>query len=131
MPEVHEKVSALRSASGGSTRDFVAFDTTQITNGDNRSNPQPGDACHPLAAQAHPPAIAGTAVRRLTPKECCRLQGFPDDYLSQVTYRRQCPPADGPMYKALGNSFATKVVRWIGRRIAQAHATPAEREKAA
>lgn len=37
---------------------LLAFDTTQITSADNRSNPQPGDPCHPLAAQAHPPAIA-------------------------------------------------------------------------
>lgn len=58
------------------------------------------------------------AVRRLTPVECARLQGFPDDYLSQVTYWGKCPPADGPMYKALGNSMAVPVMRWIGERIA-------------
>lgn len=62
--------------------------------------------------------VAGMAVRRLTPTECARLQGFPDDYLSQVTYRGKCPPADGPMYKALGNSMAVPVMRWIGERIA-------------
>ncbi|KKM93811.1 hypothetical protein LCGC14_1204760 [marine sediment metagenome] len=57
------------------------------------------------------------AVRRLTPTESARLQGFPDDYLSQVTYRGKCPPADGPMYRALGNSFAVPVIKWIGERI--------------
>ena len=63
------------------------------------------------------PAIAaGMAVRRLTPLECARLQGFPDHYLD-ITYRGK-PAADGPKYKALGNSFAVPVVRWIGARIA-------------
>jgi DNA (cytosine-5)-methyltransferase 1 len=164
----------------------VAFDTTQITSPENGSNPQPGDPCHPLAAGAHPPAIAysmitantganelGVAaevaptldraqpcavaafkggqgsgagsigysehlaptlpsadggnrtptfmqamqVRRLTPKECARLQGFPDDYLD-VLYRGK-PAADGPRYKALGNSMAVPVMAWIGKRIQQ------------
>jgi DNA (cytosine-5)-methyltransferase 1 len=64
--------------------------------------------------------VGGMAVRRLTPTECARLQGFPDSYLSQVTYRGKCPPADGPMYRALGNSMAVPVMRWIGRRIMEA-----------
>lgn len=62
-------------------------------------------------------------VRRLTPRECERLQGFPDDYTA-IPYRGKpaadCP--DGPRYKALGNSMAVPVVRWIGERIAQAMA---------
>lgn len=57
-------------------------------------------------------------VRRLTPVECSRLQGFPDDYLSQVHWRGKATPPDGPMYKALGNSWAVPNVRWIGQRIA-------------
>lgn len=52
------------------------------------------------------------------PKECERLQGFPDDY-TQIPWRNkpadECP--DGPRYKAIGNSKAVTVVRWIGRRI--------------
>jgi DNA (cytosine-5)-methyltransferase 1 len=56
------------------------------------------------------------AVRRLTPRECERLQGFPDDY-TLVEYRGK-PAADGPRYKALGNSMAVPVMRWIGERIA-------------
>jgi DNA (cytosine-5)-methyltransferase 1 len=60
------------------------------------------------------------AVRRLTPVECERLQGFPDGY-TQIAWRRSpeanCP--DGPRYKALGNSMATPVMRWIGERIQQ------------
>ncbi|WP_421572298.1 DNA cytosine methyltransferase [Slackia exigua] len=58
-------------------------------------------------------------VRRLTPTECERLQGFPDGW-TKVPYRgkpaEECP--DGPRYKALGNSMAVPVMRWIGRRIA-------------
>ena len=54
-------------------------------------------------------------VRRLTPRECERLQGFPDDWtLIEV---RGKPAADGPRYKAIGNSMATNVMRWIGERI--------------
>lgn len=60
-------------------------------------------------------AAQGMQVRRLTPVECCRLQGFPDDYLD-ITYRGK-PAADGNKYKALGNSWAVPVVRWIGERI--------------
>jgi DNA (cytosine-5)-methyltransferase 1 len=169
----------------------VAFDTTQITSPGNYSNPKPGDPCHPLAAQAHVPAVAygfedrsrgddgrgydraphfseevaptaGTvkppavaydlrgrdggaqfegphdtanvraasggssrsyvahswAVRRLTPVETSRLQGFSDRY-TQIPWRgkpaEDCP--DGPQYKAHGNSMAVPVMRWIGRRI--------------
>ena len=222
----------------------VAFDTTQITSQTNRSNPQPGDPCHPLAAGAHPPAIAFQAgnlargagappntdvfptlradhgrglsdqhpcvafpanlsgtqcasaedlapslgalnptgvayttklhntgsnnagkifeerttcldanspppalltarqVRRLTPRECERLQGFPDDYTlipgnkrnwaaereemrdyfqrTGQTYTDELLDrlsADGPRYKALGNSWAVPCARWIGKRI--------------
>jgi DNA (cytosine-5)-methyltransferase 1 len=57
-------------------------------------------------------------VRRLTPVECERLQGFPDGY-TEISWRKkpasECP--DGPRYKALGNSWAVPVVRWIGKRI--------------
>lgn len=58
------------------------------------------------------------AVRRLTPVECERLQGFPDGW-TNIPWRKkpahECP--DGPRYKALGNSWAVPVVRWIGGRI--------------
>ena len=60
----------------------------------------------------------GAQVRRLTPTECERLQGFPDDY-TQIPWRNKaaedCP--DGPRYKAMGNSMAVPVMRWIGDRI--------------
>lgn len=165
----------------------VPFDTTQITSPTCRSNPRVGDPCHPLAASAHPPAIAfnsredpcssedvfgalgsthpqaqavafdmrgrdggsqfegphdtanlraasggssrsyvaGADVRRLTPRECERLQGFEDDY-TLVPYRGRMM-ADGPRYKALGNSMAVPVMRWIGERIAAVEALSAER----
>lgn len=55
-------------------------------------------------------------VRRLTPRECERLQGFPDDY-TDIPYRDKEHAPDGPRYKALGNSMAVPVMRWIGERI--------------
>jgi len=72
-----------------------------------------------LDANSPPPALLQPSqVRRLTPTECERLQGFPDDY-TLIPWRNKsagdCP--DGPRYKAIGNSKAVPVVRWIGRRI--------------
>jgi DNA (cytosine-5)-methyltransferase 1 len=63
------------------------------------------------------PAIAlqSMAVRRLTPVECERLQGFPDNYTDIKPKGKPTP--DGPRYKALGNSWAVPVVTWIGKRI--------------
>lgn len=122
---------------------IIPFDTTQITSRSNYSNPQPGDACHPLAAGAHAPALAWEArfarngrgapedvcpplkaesgqtgkgdsaplvgVRRLTPTECARLQGFPDDWLDGQS--------DAAKYRMLGNAVAVPVAEWIGRRL--------------
>lgn len=62
---------------------------------------------------------ASMAVRRLTPVECERLQGFPDNY-TNIPWRKQPESPDGPRYKALGNSWAVPVVRWIGGRIVRA-----------
>jgi DNA (cytosine-5)-methyltransferase 1 len=56
------------------------------------------------------------AVRRLTPVECERLQGFPDNYTA-IPWRGKDQTPDGPRYKALGNSMAVPVMRWIGERI--------------
>lgn len=58
----------------------------------------------------------GLTVRRLTPRECERLQGFPDDY-TDIPYRNKEHALDGARYKALGNSMAVPVMRWIGQRI--------------
>ena len=63
--------------------------------------------------------IAGATVRRLTPRECERLQGFPDDY-TLVPFKGKLS-ADSHRYKALGNSMAVPVVRWLGERIQAVH----------
>ena len=95
----------------------IPFDTTQITSPYNYSNPQSGDPCHPLATGAHPPSVATSmAVRRLTPTECERLQGFPDDY-TQIPWGKKPEAPDSLRYKALGNSMAVPVMKWIGERI--------------
>jgi len=69
-----------------------------------------------------PQTVTNMQVRRLTPTECERLQGFPDDH-TLIPWRNkpaeECP--DGPRYKALGNSMAVPVMRWIGQRIAGLH----------
>ena len=82
-----------------------------ITTSGNRPSARGGDLIN-----GSPQAHAATAVRRLTPRECERLQGFPDDY-TLVPYRGK-PAADGPRYRALGNSMAVPVMAWIGERIA-------------
>lgn len=69
--------------------------------------------------RGHSHAVAtASAVRKLLPVECERLQGFPDEY-TRIPYRgklaEECP--DAPRYKALGNSWAVPVIRWIGKRI--------------
>ena len=68
--------------------------------------------------QRSPGLLQGSAVRRLTPRECERLQGFPDDY-TQIPWRGKAPEdcPDGPRYKALGNSMAVPCMYWIGQRI--------------
>lgn len=61
--------------------------------------------------------VHAMAVRRLTPTECERLQGFPDGY-TDIKHGGKSTP-DGPRYKALGNSMAVPVMAWIGQRIQQ------------
>ena len=60
----------------------------------------------------------GWAVRRLTPTECERLQGFPDGY-TDIPWRNKLTSPDGPRYKGLGNSWAVPKFKWIGERIAR------------
>ena len=67
-----------------------------------------------------PVVMQSMAVRRLTPKECERLQGFPDNYTDIKSKGKPTP--DGPRYKALGNSMAVPVMAWIGQRIEQVEA---------
>ena len=155
----------------------IAFDTTQLTHPENRSQPKIGDPSPTLAKDGHPPAMAsrsraiatgwpgrddvnptlqartqnaadatfsgvqqGWNVRRLTPVECERLQGVPDGFTHiemarplrrtveadmEAYWRRHHPgladdqvrflAADGPRYKAIGNSMAVNAMRWIFR----------------
>lgn len=95
---------ALRGREGGATAE-LGDDLA----GTLRASTGGGDKAH---------ALISSAVRRLTPTECERLQGFKDDY-TLIPWRGKpaddCP--DGPRYKAIGNSKAVPVVRWIGQRI--------------
>jgi len=95
-----ESAIAFNRQSGGDARGLDPKETAQL------------QRCQTVAT------ITNSAVRRLTPRECERLQGFPDDY-TLIPWRSkpadQCP--DGPRYKALGNSMAVPVMRWIGERI--------------
>ena len=73
---------------------------------------------NPTCSQGGTAVMQSMAVRRLTPVECERLQGFPDEYTAipwRTSTAANCP--DGPRYKALGNSMAVPVMAWIGRRI--------------
>ncbi|SFD52051.1 DNA (cytosine-5)-methyltransferase 1 [Pseudomonas citronellolis] len=139
-----------------SGQENAVFDPNQITSAANRSQPALG-LCHTLTASRQPPCtfasdvaptlrsgnfrshsnpltqadslVVTSAVRRLTPRECERLQGFPDDY-TLIPWRgkpaEECP--DGPRYKAIGNSKAVPVVRWIARRIEWALQHPWEND---
>lgn len=110
-------MGTLRAGNGNETGGVpfvpLAFQTSQS-----------GVRIHPTHAtldanngsRRHNGTFDGKAVRRLTPRECERLQGFPDQY-TLVTYRGK-PAADGPRYRAIGNSMAVPVMRWIGERIA-------------
>jgi DNA (cytosine-5)-methyltransferase 1 len=88
-------------------------------------NFEPGDPSFTLKKGGNQHGIlTPMAVRRLTPIECERLQGFPDNW-SRISWKgkpeEQCP--DGPRYKACGNSMAVPVMRWIGERIAAVDST--------
>jgi site-specific DNA-cytosine methylase len=77
---------------------------------------------NPAMHQGGAAVVQAMAVRRLTPRECERLQGFPDDH-TLIPWRGKSPQdcPDGPRYKALGNSMAVPCMAWIGKRIAAQH----------
>jgi DNA (cytosine-5)-methyltransferase 1 len=85
---------------------------TLTASNDPSRSPQSTEVTNQVAA-IH---AVSMAVRRLTPVECERLQGFPDGY-TNIPWRKAAESPDGPRYKALGNSWAVPVVRWIGQRI--------------
>lgn len=82
---------------------------------------RPGGNCNELdfiipdTARSHSRTGSHLTVRRMTPRECERAQGFPDDY-TLIPYRGK-PASDGPRYKSIGNSWAVPCARWIGERI--------------
>jgi DNA (cytosine-5)-methyltransferase 1 len=85
---------------------------TLTASNDPSRSPQSTEVTNQVAA-VHSVSMA---VRRLTPVECERLQGFPDGY-TNIPWRKAAESPDGPRYKALGNSWAVPVVAWIGQRI--------------
>jgi DNA (cytosine-5)-methyltransferase 1 len=116
----------IPSKSGGGQPTAVAFMQNQV--GDVIC----GDVMHSLGTNSNATGrnaanvATAWAVRRLTPTECERLQGFPDDY-TNIPWRGKNGSPDGPRYKALGNSMACNAMRWIGRRIEGVSTlTPAE-----
>lgn len=72
------------------------------------------------SAQASAGVLEDTQVRRLTPRECERLQGYPDDWTANSWGK---PQADSPRYRQLGNSVAVPVIEWVARRIVAVDAT--------
>lgn len=98
----------------------VAFAIQERAVSENLENGPQGkgyapEVAYTLEARNKAQSVCAADVRRLTPRECERLQGFPDDY-TLIPYRGKFA-ADGPRYKALGNSMAVPVMRWIGERI--------------
>lgn len=107
---------------------YVAFDMRGREGGAQFEGPHDTANIRAASGGSSRSYVAASAVRRLTPRECERLQGFPDDY-TLVPHRGK-PMADGPRYKALGNSMAVPVMRWIGERIAAVDALVSERAAA-
>jgi DNA (cytosine-5)-methyltransferase 1 len=117
---------------GGNSTQFMEEVAPCLTGADKHGVAQPigldeeqnamVDAFGTLKARTAGGGFEGTvmqsnmAVRRLTPVECERLQGFPDEY-TNIPWRKADQSPDGPRYKALGNSMAVPVMHWIGRRI--------------
>ena len=110
-------------AAGPSVMQPVAFEPRYYLR-DNKTGGMPSDVAV-LKADAQkmgdsaPHVATAMQVRRLTPVECERLQGFPDGY-TNIPWRKKDEAPDGPRYKALGNSMAVPCMRWIGERIAAA-----------
>lgn len=112
----------LRAASGGSSRSYVAFQERGRSGG--RSCEWQEDVAYALTSpkgggrRQETNIATEWAVRRLLPVECERLQGVPDGH-TDIPWRGKGHAPDGPRYRAIGNGWATPVVRWIGERIAE------------
>ena len=113
---VSETEQSKTVTAGGDRSTYIAFEPGSIARNAGPTNLR--ETCSTLRAEMgdnQPAVLTQMAVRRLTPRECERLQGFPDDY-TLIPYRGK-PAADGPRYKALGNSMHTGTMRWLGERI--------------
>ena len=114
-----EYAPTLQAINNGSTAvPAVVIDAERQVCPTLTSRMQGSSGWAPYNEDAHLIPQASMSVRRLTPTECERLQGFPDGW-TQIPWKgkpaSECP--DGPRYRALGNSMAVNVMRWIGRRI--------------
>ena len=105
-------VPLTHRSDGTGTGPTVMVAPTLTASNDPSRSPQSTEVTNQVAA-VHSVSMA---VRRLTPVECERLQGFPDGY-TNIPWRKAAESPDGPRYKALGNSWAVPVVAWIGKRI--------------
>lgn len=125
VPEVHDggqTVGALRSASGGSSRDFVSVAQNQrgeVLTSDSTFGSMTTGGGKP--GQGYPCVSTRYTVRRLTPTETERLQGFPDGHTLTSAGK---PQSDSARYKQHGNAVAVPVVAWIGQRIVTVASSP-------
>ena len=112
MAAMHKSASRMPHEQGALVPILFDCTGTEVQFNDN------GAANTIRQSNAHSAIATGWAVRRLTPRECERLQGFPDDF-TRIPYRGKpadkCP--DGPRYKSIGNSWAVNCAEWIGGRI--------------
>lgn len=122
-PCVSDKAFTLDCQHNGNTNVVCIHGNTigrQLHNGGNGTGATQDGTSYTLTATDHHAVSDGLQVRRLTPTECERLQGFPNNH-TQIPWRGKpaadCP--DSPRYKAIGNSMAVPVMRWIGERIEQ------------
>jgi DNA (cytosine-5)-methyltransferase 1 len=111
---------ALKTGGGKPGQGYPAIIAPTLTASMGSNAGHPGDAGKDEMALAV--AEASTIVRRLTPTECERLQGFPDGWTEGQ--------ADSQRYKQLGNSVAVPVFEWVGRRLVTVDAHLASREVA-
>jgi DNA (cytosine-5)-methyltransferase 1 len=108
----HQVSPTLNTAGKMSISDFIPVVADPITSNEGHTYSHAGNN----AGKLHICISQSMGIRRLTPRECERLQGFSDDH-TLIPYRGK-PASDAPRYKAIGNSMAVNVMRWIGRRIA-------------
>ena len=134
VPRIHDSVCpTLNTAQGGQRQPCVVQEsvvaihdkaTRHQGGGETRSNDGSGNGLgiteggpmYTMTAGDRHGVFSQSQVRRLTPKECERLQGFPDDH-TNIPWRNKEESPDSHRYKAMGNSMAVPVMRWIGERI--------------